>query len=1020
MKVWISLLIIGTIIPLHAENLLKNHSFTSRNGIFPDQWIRLQGTPFDKCFKTENGILRISEQTPNYFNAIAQEIPIEPSQSYYFEIEYKMDAQINPAGIFYTFLDENGRKLQPERFLLYTKEERKDWTKFSSVISIPDPLKTRSIKLAFVNYSKGRNPDNAIYFRNPVLEVYTNQKIIRPVQNKTVSKEKLPAILFTHNLTNAPSGVPYQLEKEEIGFLRLDTNVLKSQAVNLEIEAPDGISFELYLHKGKQGNIQIPKSSAGKEKTVFHIPFGCVWPTWSNTLLFSASRNVPDQFEIKLKFTAVAEKQSWNYTVPVKQIPSPQVNRLPEHFAYSAWQAFPVTRIDLNNPANRLAILLNENWRRSGWKHNPELRATRYIPYRPSQWKGPKINIPEGRSISGAPVDLFCDTALIEAGPDFYADLIVRMKYEKQVKEAAQFELDYEPYTQGPVTISCFCEKCITAFAKEFKLPGELTGIEILRKHEKEWVKFRTRQRARMVETVVKGFKRINPAILFRFCSMPLPPRIKDEYEYFKTYGIDLRLYEPFTDIHTPMNYDDTLDFFRSLEREAAELKKTRATIVSNGWSDVSTKIPERCAFQLLAAFFCDNAYPVIGQGLFVAQGNIIAAIKAMMNDIAATETLWMTGTLDTAEKIKVQKGFLAENNFYHFSRTAPDGRKWILAINNSRNDNVYARIQLPRGGMEAADLLNRKVIIPENDSFNVKLHPLEYRLIQLSPEAKHQGWQKENSAQITGEENTAIAEWQKSCQSITKNGIDCCMNPDGYEINTPAQKIIFNIRKAAEGCWSVKGKPAATSIGRCFFMDRGAVSLTDLPAVLESCKILKDGVTVTFSSQVKTRPYDGLVIRKTFTIYRDIPKVIVKLAIVPEKGFRMFRCRAVTEITAGKEIKSLKTYANRIKYLVGKIEDHSGNHVSFVRKDAIFPNNEPFLKRFTKTILPLKGNSFIATEMQTGNRIKIIANNIDQLFCWRTHNCATMELIWPDAYPHFDPHLIRTWEVVYTLEYIH
>jgi hypothetical protein len=46
-------------------------------------------------------------------------------------------------------------------------------------------------------------------------------------------------------------------------------------------------------------------------------------------------------------------------------------------------------------------------------------------------------------------------------------------------------------------------------------------------------------------------------------------------------------------------------------------------------------------------------------------------------------------------------------------------------------------------------------------------------------------------------------------------------------------------------------------------------------------------------------------------------------------------------------------------------------------------------------------------------------AENVDQLFIWRERQSATLELIWPDAYPDNDPHKVATWKTKYSLKMI-
>ncbi|OGV50505.1 MAG: hypothetical protein A2017_01325 [Lentisphaerae bacterium GWF2_44_16] len=998
---------------LHAENLLVNPEFKSSNQQTPDKWEQFQKVPCLSVFSTQDGILRISEKSPSYANMISQRINIDGTKSYYFEVEYKADALPYPAGVYYYFFDEKGTRLKEDYFALKTLGPQQDWQKITRVISIDNPVKVKGIRLSFVSYSKGENSDNAIYFRNPVLTEYKGQKIQAEAAVKSNSSDQLPDNLFTHNLTNTQSGVPYKLEKGQVGFLRFDTPKLgRRRNMRLNIQGPENMVFEAYFYKNTGLDLLTPVSN-NKGNLSFDISSAYNWVSWGNMVLFTAGKDVPEKFNLQITLTAVKEKKSWSFSIPVEQIQSDRKYAVPKYYGYYSWHVFPLGRIDLKK-CGPLAERLKNNWENSGWKQISFSHIARVFPTFKSHYSGGETSIPLGVNASGAPTELYCDSALLAGGTAFFIEQIKRNGKMEEIKNYTYVLWDYEPYCAGPVTISCFCDACIKNFTKDFHLPANLSGIEILQKYESQWVKFRCRQRAETVHTAVKAIKSINPNAKFMFCSMPLPPQKDDDY--FRRYGIDLRLFDDFVDIHTPMNYGKSLDFYRSIEREAKELHHSRMTIISNGWGDASVMDPKRMAIQMLAAFFCDNQTPFIGQGLFIAQGDQVKAIKEMMTDVAQTEENWGQGNFDP-EKIMVKAGFKAEKNLYSIDRKTKNGKKYLLLLNNDDRETIFAKICPERNKyLEVADLLYKHVIVPEKDEYILKLYPLSYRIIELSAQENRKDWKREFSKDNLADEEKAINNNEKLYRTISKNGITCRMTPDEYHVMTLSQSLIFSLKNSAQAEWKIGKKTVISSLGRDSFMPQ--FQLKNYPATLDACQIEPDHVKLTLSYMIDQIPYDGLIVRKSFIVYNNKPEITVDVAIIPENGFRQFRYRTTHVLAIGKELASKEDYAFRIEYQINQVKDNSGKTVSYIREGAKFPEKQPFFPKYVSEYKILIGDTFVAKDKIGAGKIILDATGVDQLFLWRIQSEATLETIYPDAYPVNDPHTVKTWEISYVLKY--
>lgn len=1009
---------------LPAANLLKNPEFASADGILPDGWRRVQNIAFPAAFQTRKGIVRISENSPAYNNMVSQHLELDTAKSYYFEVEYQSDFLSWPGGVSYSWVDAQGRNLHEPKFILKTQDRQTSWKKVQAVLSCPDPSKAFGIKIYLVNYSRGQSGDRPIFFRRPVLCDYQLREtvffsgdgieptgIFDAVDAKAMNT--LPKILFTHNMTNTPAGIPYKLEKGEVGFLRLDTGRIKSEQLEIQVETPPGVSIELYFFNSGKGFLEQEhpaKQTSGRSEFAARRRN---WLVWSNSLLFAADATVPKEFSIRVELRDVDSQQTWQHEIPIRQVQGKHSGqyRKPQKFAYDSYQNFPVRRIDYTGGAGPLAVRLRDNWLRSGWRETPFFNITHYLSLRLSENSSFQGIYAVAETAAGAPGPLYCNQAIIDGGVERMQQYLLDRKIEEKLRSTEQIHYDFEPYVTGPVTLTCFCAVCRKVFAESCRLDPVPSAEQILQSHEADWVRFRCQQRASAVKTMVQAIKRIAPEAVFLFCSMPLPPQPEKAAAYYREFGIDLKLYDDFIDVHTPMNYGATLDFFRSLEQEAQFLRKPRQTIVSNGWGLAIADINvQQRANQLFAAFFCDNYYPSIGQGLFVAQGDLIAAIKDMMTIVADTEARWTQGKLQLVDKTPVLPGFQAENQLYSFERRALDGRKWLLLFNTHPKNTIYGKIAHDSSMPHVYDLMQQKRLLADNGIITLALPPVSCRLFEFNPTEVFPQWASEDSTEVLAAEKAALTEQQKLFQTIRRDGFTYQRDSETCTVSTSNQELVFHLTQNAEASWEVSGKAVLAGSGRLGFLDRGAFPLQKLHASPSAYEFQKDSLQLTFSSKVEQAPYDGLLIQQTWTIYKDRPELTYEVALIPEGGFRPFRLRNTHILTIGCEQTSREPYAARIEYQIGAIKEHTFRTVNFVRQDEKFPDGEAFFTRYAKEQFPLQGNSFIARDTLSGAQIQIESKGVAQIFAWRDKHSATLETIYADAYPSNDPHLIKTW----------
>ena len=208
-----------------------------------------------------------------------------------------------------------------------------------------------------------------------------------------------------------------------------------------------------------------------------------------------------------------------------------------------------------------------------------------------------------------------------------------------------------------------------------------------------------------------------------------------------------------------------------------------------------------------------------------------------------------------------------------------------------------------------------------------------------------------------------------------------------------------------------------ASLLGHDIFMDKGVFDLGKRQVTLEDIAIARDGVRVRFSYPVKEAPYDGLVIRREYTLMRNVPEIRAYIEIVPEGGYRPFRLRTVNNFVMPQKTNP-NAAVSEIK--VGQVSDQDRKHLSCVRAGARFPNGKSFFEtsKYRPVIHPLQADLFAVRPIGGTDWIQLTAPKVDQLFVWREKASATLEPIWPDAYPDNDPHKAATWKMSYSLKF--
>ena len=1021
-KFFILITLLANGLMLHA-NLLENPQFASKNTHTPDKWLPIQKKVDLKVFNCQDGVLSISEKSSSYGNNISQFIPVDGLKSYYFECEYRCDGLNFIGAITYDFFDSQKKRInKSEYYILKTIKPQNDWKKIVYKIGIGNP-DVHFIKLNFCNYRSKEMLDKKIHFRNPVFRAYNGENLKINTKSTTSSaqkKQKNEVIepFQRHKFIHKPFGMTYSLERGGAGFFRVETPHFAGKKVSLAVRSVKGVNFELYLYDGLSHTSCKIKPEMRNGEFFFDVANNFRWKEWGNALIFAADKTAPDKFDIEMDFI-VKNGPVYKYKIPVEQTAEVVYPaKLPEHNFLYSYHTFPLMRVPKDKIKGTLLEKLEKSWINCGWRRFSFNHIFGQIPVLSFHYKGKAHKIKPGLAPDGAETHFYCDSSYSSFSPEYYAKLLTANKIADTIRNSSVIFWDYEPYVGGAVTLSCYCEKCLKSFADTYSLKSDISPREILTKYLDKWIRFRCKQRSLSVIKIIKAIKLINPKVKVLFCSAPLPPdsEKEKELEYLKFYGIDIREVDKFVDIHASMNYTPTLDYYKSLEREAKELKSQRMMIFSNSWEEISNMRPKRVGSHLFAAIFMGCNPPFIGQGLFLAPGTLLAQLKTTVNDVASTEKYWYGSEYDF-DKLPWQSLYMADGNFYMLGRKNKSG-KILFLVNNHEFETIYIKLLYNKDQFKNFyDLIAAKELIPCENGVAVAIPPHSYRMIKCSINKEPLSSNGViHSEKIVQKAASLLNEQQAAYKALSKYNIHCRRVGEKYEVAMPTQKVIFNLNNGAEAEWFIKGKKIMT-VGKDSFIEKdgNGSSISDVPVKLDSCKIFPDRAECTFSYRVANEKYRELRIRKKFTVNKNSDSVTVDVEILPEGGFRNFRYRMNNILAIGSSKKSSSAYHTDITYLHGNINDKNGNTVVFA-DDKL--NSLP-LSQYIRKRHRLNSKTITAVSMRSNEKIEInTSDKPDLFFCWRYAGSATIEPVYPAAYPTEDPHLVKNWHTQINFKY--
>jgi hypothetical protein len=1044
-KLYSILLSVAVCSLLQATNLVPNADFKVFDQQRPQHWTHFIGRAKTSPFQYENGVLTIREAASNYVSSSNVFIPLDGFKSYQWDVEMKLDNVKKMAAIFYYWTDADGNRITSERYLTKLKGSS-DWQKISRTISPDDPAKTHGIRICLAIYHDPDSPGQVLY-RNPSLQVADrnrNRTAAAPAEKKkppTIPVSSAGSFAENINFIYRKSHEAYQKFAGIPGFLSMSSSVPSRESVILNVRVPEAATLELHLLHGGCAKFQklfVPEKieQYNQEKAYrYQLPTGIIWNFIGNALFFN--ENAPlKEYSIHLEFEFAEPARNFQREIQVQLRPRITSPAPTGDFQLYSWYSYPILRLDLDQ--GTMGKDLMKLWQDCGFRGG---NGNLNIP----DWSGycdisnvfhyrhkDGISLPASQTPDGNPAPLACLSVLNDLDSGFLqgmqaSERLTGLKTKRLV-------YDYEPYAGGAgwVTRACFCTRCRKDFAQQEGLPL-LSAKEILTQHEKAWVRFRCRQRAEFIKNINALIKKTNPAAEFYLCSMPLPSPT-DAERFYKEYGIDLKLCEPFVDGHMPMNYSPSLDFYYRQLQMALDLKKPLYPVLDNGWGANFHYQPERSRGQLLASAFMGIKGIYFGAGLMRMDAAWLEMCHQTLTAIDRFQPLLDDSSIEQ-KTWTMQKGLFADGNVFTMTRYQEKSGVWLLfSVNNSPKQTAFAQL---RPNQDAEKLFSRNYAVREffserqlwpdktrtafskSELFDKGLPLLVCRPVEEGFSAAEGSGLVTYASDLRSAESNLREQLENQYKPRSEFGMSSRMLPEGLELQTPSQTLLVHLDEGACATWSANKDGKLARIVNDWFVEPEVLVLTDNHAELSELKFSGDELQAEFRYQIQAPAFEGLIFRKRYILSRNRTAVNVQISIEPGSDYRPFRYRVANLLDMDRD-QSGSSYPDKIEYRVQGMngdEISRQGHAIFIHPEAALPEGKPFFDRYA-VAQTFTGNWLEAQHTLSKKRLRAEFNGVDQLFLWRAGRNATMEWIYADPYPDRDPHKVKTWHAEFKLEF--
>ena len=1003
-------------------------------------------------------VLKIGQDPKRYYAAAAIRLDgFKGTEGIYVGVDIKTDGIEQFAGVYYYWMDAAGQKLTQERFLVKVSGSS-EWTRYEKIVSSPKPLKTAGINIGFALYSpKGSNADGYVLYRNPAIRgaaAKDGDNIKKAALARKRSRKaavKPTPELFNCRFTNKLRGVSFDVERGGFGWFMLWAKQRLQGLEMLKISAPEAVDFELYLAKGSKASYFPCKTTIkdGIKTSEFANLNHVRWNCWMNVLLFKAGNKVPDKFNISMTFCDGSGKEFFTEKVPVKILEPLKLDPFGSGFENRVYYAHPFRWIDFDDKRATLAnellyYLKNRGFTSAGYLTNAKKQPfpvekgevitnfTR-LPYRFNNSRLmaellKKYNISMAMNIGGARSGTELETqALINNGEDFFTDTLKHTGNKEYLNRELVWINDYEPYAfEGPALQYSFAPESLAAFRKFLGLDdkAELTPRMVAEKYEKQWVKFRCLQHAEVIKAQYNALKKFCPQSIYALSSESLPGGNEDQDDFFKQFGVDLRMMDAWTDLHLPMIYSRTTLYYHRLEACTRQLTKPVMPTITCGYGN-SARDPRRLMKIMVGSAFLDAPGVYHWPGFWGMDANELQSSQKAMALIAKLDPYFKTTKL-LERKNRVSCRDAKEEEFYYAVR-GNAGEYLILLVNDDKNKTFYPEVRVSDAAapLYVAELIgNKSLSSGKNDGqfsvlqlqkgFHVKLPPDSIKLLRFSHRIHSGSGAAINTACMKKEYEAALEKQKSMNRGAEKYGMSYKVTGEVLVVSTPVQQVSFQMNKCAVGKWELFQNGKRLRLLDFFGIDHfdypAGFRVKDIPAELEKIELKENEVVMSVYYKVKDAPYDGLAFRRRLVIFRDKPEIKVHLDIIPVSGFRQFALRVVN----GVKVSGSSVLIDDKMVNFTRPGTDGGN--MFIRENSQFT---PFLK--SKLIkergnfradncvlqLPEKG---ISVQFEFSDEVKALLN------WYNVHDMDTVELIFDKAFKTDDPHQIQTWSCAYTL----
>lgn len=1007
------------------------------------------GSPEATSFVTDDGerVVKVEEKARLFPGMGITLNGFDGMTSVYVAFDVKTVNLSRNATMAYYWTDAAGRKLTADAVPVKVGGTT-GWTRYEKILSSPVPLETGGIRVVFLVWRA--DGDGYALYRNPVIRIATAEDS-RRVMEASVKKRPEQTVAvptaesFSGRFTSKMPGVSYDVERGGYGWFLLWARQRMKGIGQLRIAAPDAVDFELYLFRGAKAEF-VPGETAARAR-VFTGLDRFRWNCWGNVLLFTAGADAPTQFDIALTFADRAGKPLFTELIPIRVLapldlaPSEASFENRVYYAHPfRWIAFDDERATL--AAGLLGYLKSRGFSSAGYlteatvqpfpaeKGEVIVQFTR-MPYRFN--RSPimadvmtKHGIPMAMAASGVRSETELETQVVaDRGLPFYAEMLRRTGNDAYRGRELVWLNDYEPYAfEGPATQYSFAPESLAAFRDFIAIPdeAELTPRIILTTYRDEWVTFRCRQHAQVVKAQVRALKEYSPQGVYALSSESLPGSDEVASEFFSRFGVDLRMMDPYVDLHVPMIYSRTATYCRRVEATVGALEKPVLPTITCGYGN-SIRDPVRLRRLMVAAAFLGARGVYHWPGFWAMDGNEMQSSQQAMGLIGKLGPFLKVSEL-VARNGQVSCPEAKPEHLYFAVRRSGDERMIFMA-NDGRDVPYYPLLSLPDadgpwlvstfpdgeilssgGGLK---IHSRKQL---RKGIRVKLPPSSMALIRFTPADAPAAGAVVDTRVWEREYRDLKAQAEARSRGAAENGMSYRLDGATLKVETPAQSLGLSMDDCAVGEWSVgeagQRLPLLHFLGREHFDFPGAMRLSDIPVELDKVSFGADAVELVVYYRVEVVPFEGLALRKAITVSRDTPEITVDLSVDPADGFRQFALRIVHGVNAsGSRFRvDGRTCAPCAKPLAGNVYTREGADFTPFLQSKLVTEVGTFSQ--DRCGLSLPGGEWLA-ECDFEDRVRALMN-------WHGDAVDTLELLYDKAYDHNDPHRAAVWECSYTL----